>query len=119
MRQHLIATAAAAALLFGTTNLPVSRTLAATATTQPTAKAGPFEKVKSALEQLDLSTQQKEKIKGIIEVAHGKLEELRSQGTPDKTKAKEIVKTAVEQITGTLTTEQKTKFKELVKAEKA
>jgi hypothetical protein len=91
MRRNLITTAAVAALFLGSTALPIARTRAAT-----------------------------EKIKGIVTVAHGKLEALRSQGgTVDKTKARAIVKTAFEQITGSLTTAQKTKFKELMKTEKA
>jgi Spy/CpxP family protein refolding chaperone len=121
MRRRLTVTTALMALFLGFFALPNSSTDAATATTQPTSRTGTLEKVKKALGQLDLSTQQKSKIRSIVEVARTKLKELKSQGTTatNKQQARTIVKAAVEQIAGTLTPVQKTKFEQLLTAKKA
>ena len=120
MNRRLIIGIAAVAMLFGVSarSMVVANT---TPATQNTAKQGPFYRLREALAQLDLTADQKAKIKQIVGDARGKLQQLKADapnGTIDKAQAREIIKAARQQILEVLTPAQKAKLREILKAEK-
>jgi Spy/CpxP family protein refolding chaperone len=108
------------AILTGSISLPVANA-ALPATTQPGANGGgPLQKVREALNQLDLSAQQKVEIRKIMSNARTKLEALKTGGqTPDKSEVRPIIKAAIEQMMKVLKPDQKEKLRGLLKEERS
>jgi Spy/CpxP family protein refolding chaperone len=79
----------------------------------------PEERLKRMTEALNLTQEQQDKIKAIMEKTGPQLRELISKGRDnltedDKTKIRELLKSQTEDIAAVLTQEQKDKFKELM-----
>jgi Spy/CpxP family protein refolding chaperone len=123
MERKYINLAAAAAVMFGTTTAMArprgasSGASSSTATqTQPSC-GDHMEKIKAALQQLDLSTNQKAQIKSIManaKAAKSANKSAATTGTASKGEGREMMK----QIVGVLTTPQAVKLKQLLKSER-
>jgi Spy/CpxP family protein refolding chaperone len=98
----------------------VPRALAATPpTTQGSGqRREALERFKAALEQLDLTQAQKEKIKSIFFEAKEKLEALKSQ-TVEQGERRQIIEAARKDIVAQLTLEQKKKLREIMESDKS
>jgi len=77
-----------------------------------------FERFKAALEQLDLTPEQKEKIKAIVAQAKEKLEALKGQ-TVEQGERRQILQEARKEIVAQLTPEQKKKLREILESDKS
>jgi Spy/CpxP family protein refolding chaperone len=77
-----------------------------------------LQRIKSALAQLDLTAEQKTKIKSIFEEARTKLKALKGQSDA-KTQAKDIIQQARKDILAQLSDEQKAKLKEILSKNRA
>jgi Spy/CpxP family protein refolding chaperone len=105
----------------GGSNAPAA---ASSATPAPgTPRAGgrftPEERLQRLTEALNLTQEQQDKIKAIMEKSAPQFRELISKGRDnltdeDKTKIRELLKTQTEEINAVLTQEQKDKFKEMM-----
>jgi Spy/CpxP family protein refolding chaperone len=119
MRRSLLTTVAALALFVGTANLPMASAHAASATTNGN---GRFQKLTTALEQLNLSPTQKSQIKAIMNSTKIRLQTAKgvsAAGTSSQTNVKQIVAGAVKQIVAVLTPAQKVQLKGLMASKKA
>jgi Spy/CpxP family protein refolding chaperone len=118
MKRTLIALTTAAILILGSTCLPGSQALASSSPTQPSGqRREAFEKFKAALEQLNLTPDQKTQIKSIVKNARAQLKALKGQ-TGDQSQRREIIKQAREQIIALLTPAQKAQLKQILKSER-
>ena len=77
-----------------------------------------LEHFKAALEQLDLTTDQKEKIKTIVSDARTKLQALKGE-SDGKGQAREILQKARQDVMAVLTPEQKQKLKEILQKDRS
>jgi Spy/CpxP family protein refolding chaperone len=77
-----------------------------------------LQRIKAALAQLDLSAEQKTKIKSIFQDARTKLKALKGQ-TDAKTQAREVIQQARKNILAVLDDAQKAKLKEILAKDRA
>jgi Spy/CpxP family protein refolding chaperone len=83
------------------------------------ARLSPEERLKKMAEALNLTQEQQDKIKAIMEKTTAKVQEIAAKGRDnlteeDKTKFRELLKSQSDEIGAILTPEQKEKYKELV-----
>ncbi len=77
-----------------------------------------FERFKAALEQLDLTAQQKSSIKSIVTEAKSKLEALKGE-QGEQAQRREIIKQAVKDILAQLTPEQRKQLRQILASDRA
>jgi Spy/CpxP family protein refolding chaperone len=85
----------------------------------PGARLSPEERLKRMAEALNLTQEQQDKIKAIMEKTTAKVQEIAAKGRDnlteeDKTKFRELLKSQSDDIAAVLTPEQKDKYKEIL-----
>ncbi|MEP6669999.1 MAG: Spy/CpxP family protein refolding chaperone [Chthoniobacter sp.] len=87
-------------------------------------RMSPEERLKKMTEELNLTQEQQDKVKAIMEKSAPQFKELMAKGREsmteeDKTKVRELIKTQMEDIAAVLTPEQKEKFKAAMEKRRA
>jgi Spy/CpxP family protein refolding chaperone len=121
MNCKLLAMLGASILTFATTATIASAADTAPPTTQNATgqkRQEVLQRFKAAVGQLDLTAEQKEKIKSILEGARTKLQALKGQ-TDARTQAREIIQQARKDILAVLDETQKAKLKEILAKDRA
>jgi Spy/CpxP family protein refolding chaperone len=119
MRKQTITTIAAIAILLS--SLPTASARAA-GIGQTSSPSGRLQKFKQALEQLDLSSSQKQQIKQVLSGLKAKMESSKTAGTgasETKTQARQIMKDAVQKIIAILKPAQRMKLRQIMQASRS
>ncbi|MBV8782179.1 MAG: hypothetical protein JO353_12350 [Phycisphaerae bacterium] len=119
MSKKLPMVLAVAVLMVGTASVGAKTTASSSTTTQShtSSKHEPLQRIRAALEQLDLTPQQKEKFKSIFTQTRSELKAAKAQSHA-KGEVHQIIEKARQQIMAVLDNEQKAKLKEILRNEK-